>query len=295
MISEQKEKRILLLSFTAGLAFAITELIFSILSHSQSVLMDAMYDASELIFIILILFLTPLFYKPISEKHPYGFFQIESIFLIIKCSMMLTVTCSVAIEIIESILVGGGKVNELHISIFQFVLGVASIIIFFIMKNMNSSVSSPTVRAELIGWKIDILYSIGMSIAFFASMFLENTPLYFISPYFDQIMAIIVIILTIPDSIKILWGAIKDVFLFSPDEEIVNQIKDICSCIMEEINFKPVFFDITKTGRHMWISVYFKIDNDLLDTNDLKKASDKIKKEVNNIFENSTCELIIIP
>lgn len=295
MISEQKEKRILLLSFTAGLAFAVTELIFSILSHSQSVLMDAVYDASELIFIALILFLTPLFYKPISEKHPYGFFQIESIFMIIKGFMMLSVTVSVAIEIIESTLAGGGRVNELSISIFQLILGLISIFIFIIMKKMNNSVSSPTVDAELIGWKIDIFYSIGMSIAFFASMFFENTPLSFISPYFDQIMAVIVILLTIPDSIKLLWNAIKDVFLFSPDEEIVNQIKEVCTEIMKKIHFEPIFFDITKTGRHMWVSVYFKIDNDILNTNDLKITSEKIKNEIDNIFENCTCELILIP
>ena len=75
MISERKEKTILRLSFVAGLAFALVELIFAIYSHSQSALTDAVYDASELVFIALLLFLTPLFHKPVSEKHPYGYFQ----------------------------------------------------------------------------------------------------------------------------------------------------------------------------------------------------------------------------
>ena len=59
---EQLEKRILLLSFLTGVGFVIVELIYSIYSHSQSTLMDALYDASELIFIISTLFLTPLFH-----------------------------------------------------------------------------------------------------------------------------------------------------------------------------------------------------------------------------------------
>ena len=78
--------------FISGLLFAITEFIFAIYSHSQSALTDAVYDASELVFIALLLFLTPLFHKPISEKHPYGYFQVESIFVIIKNVMMLSVT-----------------------------------------------------------------------------------------------------------------------------------------------------------------------------------------------------------
>ena len=129
MIGEKKEKRILLLSFVAGLLFALAELGFAIYSHSQSALMDAVYDASELIFIALLLFLTPLFHKPISEKHPYGFFQVESVFLIIKGFMLIAVTVSVSVQVISSALSGGNPVSGTEVSAFQCVLGVASVIV----------------------------------------------------------------------------------------------------------------------------------------------------------------------
>ena len=295
MIEEKKEKQILWLSFLAGLLFAVGEFIFAIYSHSQSVLMDAVYDASELIFIALILFLTPLFHKPVSEKHPYGFYQVESIFLIIKGFMMISVTVGVSAEIIESALSGGNPINEASISVFQLFLGLISIVIFFIMKKMNKSVSSPTVDAELLGWKLDISYSIGMSFAFFAAMFIEKTPLSFMSPYFDQIIAVLVMVFMLPESIKMLWNSIKDVFLFSPDEDTVNKIKEICTEVMSESNFTPVFFDITKTGRHMWIAVYFQISDDCLKISDLKTVTDTINQKISTEFENYTCELIPKP
>lgn len=295
MLTEQKERSILLLSFISGLFFAIAEFIFSIHSHSQSVLMDAVYDASELIFIALIIFLTPLFHKPVSEKHPYGFFQIESIFIIIKVVMMLAMSLSVSVEIIESAFYGGNSVNSLQISIFQFILGIISIFIYLIMKKMNTKISSPTVESEILEWKIDIAYSIGLSIAFFLSMFLDNTPLSFISPYFDQIVAIVVMILMLPESIKLLWSAIKDIFLFSPDEDIVNNIKDICNEIMAKNDFTPTFFDITRTGRHMWVSIYFEIPGGVLNVKDLKYVNDEVNKKVNREFGNCTCELILVP
>ena len=136
--NRKKEKQILMLSFFSGLLFAVTEFIFSIVSHSQSALTDAVYDASELIFIALLLFLTPLFYKPISEKHPYGYYQIESIFIIIKGVMMLSVTMGVSAEVLDSALTGGNIVNNIQISIFQLCLGIASIIIFMLMKTHES-------------------------------------------------------------------------------------------------------------------------------------------------------------
>ena len=295
MISERKEKTILRLSFVAGLAFALAELIFAIYSHSQSALTDAVYDASELVFIALLLFLTPLFHKPVSEKHPYGYFQLESIFLIVKGVMMLSVTLGVGVEVIESALSGGNPVDDLQVSLFQLCLGVASVVIYVIMRGVNKNSSSPTVEAELLGWRLDIGYSLGMSLAFFASSFLVKTPLAFIAPYFDQIIAVLVMVFMLPESVKMLWSSVRDIFLFSPDEELVEQIKQICTESMENYAFSPVFFDITRTGRHLWVAVYFKVSSATLAVEQLKKATEEVNQKISSQLEECTCELILAP
>lgn len=283
------------MSFVAGLAFALVELIFAIYSHSQSALTDAVYDASELVFIALLLFLTPLFHKPVSEKHPYGYFQLESIFLIVKGVMMLSVTLGVVVEVIESALSGGNPVNDLQVSLFQLCLGAASVVIYIIMRRVNKNSSSPTVEAELMGWRLDIGYSLGMSLAFFASSFLVKTPLAFIAPYFDQIIAVLVMVFMLPESVKMLWSSVRDIFLFSPDEELVEQIKQICTESMEDYAFSPVFFDITRTGRHLWIAVYFKVSSATLAVEQLKKATEEVNQKISSQLEECTCELILAP
>ena len=295
MISERKEKTILRLSFAAGLAFALAELIFAIYSHSQSALTDAVYDASELVFIALLLFLTPLFHKPVSEKHPYGYFQVESIFLIVKGVMMLSVTLGVVVEVIESALSGGNPVDDLQVSLFQLCLGVASVVIYVIMRGVNKNSSSPTVEAELLGWRLDIGYSLGMSLAFFASSFLVKTPLAFIAPYFDQIIAVLVMVFMLPESVKMLWSSVRDIFLFSPDEELVEQIKQTCTESLEHYAFSPVFFDITRTGRHLWVAVYFKVSSATLAVEQLKKATEEVNQKISSQLEECTCELILAP
>lgn len=295
MITEKKEKQILMMSFFSGLLFAIAEFIFSIYSHSQSALTDAVYDASELVFIALLLFLTPLFHKPVSEKHPYGYFQLESIFVIIKGVMMLSVTMGVSMEVLDSALSGGNPVNNAQISAFQCCLGIASIIIFLIMKRLNRNLSSPTITAELLGWKMDIVYSLGMSLAFFVSLYLEQTPLAFITPYFDQIVAVIVMVFMLPESIKVLWGAIKDIFLFSPDQSCIEEVKSFCNPVLEKYQFSPVFFDITKTGRHLWVAVYFQIKTGTLKVQDLDDALQTINKKAQELYPDCTCELILVP
>ena len=295
MITEKREKLILKLSFFSGLVFAIAEFVFAIYSHSQSSLTDAVYDATELVFIALLLYLTPLFHKPISEKHPFGYFQIETVFLIIKGIMMLSVSLGVAAEILHSALSGGNPVDSAQVSLFQCALGIASILCYFTMKRGSRDLSSPTVEAELLGWKLDIVYSLGMSLAFFLSRYLELTPLAFLAPYFDQIIAVLVILFMLPENIQLLSRAFRDIFLFPPDQACVEEIRALCCPILEQYHFDPVFFDITKTGRHLWVAIYFQIQAGSLAVRELSKASQVINQTVSQEFQDCTCELILKP
>ncbi len=290
---ELLEKRILLLSFLSGVGFVIVELIYAIYSHSQSTLMDALYDASELIFIILLLFLTPLFHRPISEKHPYGFFQVESFFILIKNIMMTSVTVSVLTSVIEKLLSGGNSIDKGQVSLFQLMLGLASLIILLIMKWMSRKISSPTVKAEILGWKLDVAYSLGMSLAFFIAVQLQNTSLGFFSPYFDQIIAIVVMIFMVPETIKMLVYTFRELFLFSPEQKTVDRIKEISGKILENYSFTPVFYDISRTGRKMWVSIYFQVEMDSICVKYIQEANKSLNEKISQEFPDASCEIIL--
>lgn len=108
MNEKQKyEKIILKISLYAGMAFVVVELLMSLWSNSQAILMDAVFDAAELIVIGLSLFLTPLFYQPVSEKKPYGYSQFESVFIIVKGFMLISVTLGLITNNIQILLQGG--------------------------------------------------------------------------------------------------------------------------------------------------------------------------------------------
>lgn len=290
--NERGEKRILWLSFGAGVAFAIVEFVFSLYTHSQSVLMDAAYDSTELIVIILTLFLTPLFHKPLTEERPYGYSQLESVFIIIKGFMMLSVSLGLSVSSVQVALSGGHMVNGGLISLFQLALGAVSLVVLLIMKHWNKPLSSPTVDAEILGWKLDVAYSGGLTIAFFCSMFLDKTPLAFIAPYFDQIIAIVIVLLMLPENVRMLWRAIQDVFLFSPEESTVERIKELSAPVLAAHRLEPVFYDITRTGRRLWIDIYFDARQDLISIRALRRATDELLTAVSEEFDNCICELL---
>lgn len=290
---EQLEKRILLLSLFSGLFFVIAELVYAVYSHSQSTLTDALYDFSEMVFIVLLLFLTPLFHQPVSEKHPYGFFQLESFFLLIKNIMLISVTASVLTGVVEKLLSGGNNINKAQVALFQLVLGLISFMILMIMKYMSRKITSPTVSTEIFGWKVDVAYSLGMSLAFFVAVKLQDTSLAFLSPYFDQIIAIIIMIFMIPETIRRLVETFRELFLFSPGQDTVNRIKEVADEIMAKYSFIPVFYDIARTGRKLWVSVYFKVESETIPTKNILEADKMLNERLSGDFPNISCEVIL--
>ncbi|MEG1108513.1 MAG: cation transporter [Oscillospiraceae bacterium] len=292
MKTQKVEKRILWLSLGAGVFFVLCEFAMAIYSKSQSCLMDAAYDSSEMVVIVLTLFLTPLYHKPISEKRPFGYSQIESIFVIIKGFMLLAVTIGLSANSIGIALSGGNHVDGTLISVFQLVLGLGSLVVLLIMRHMNKHISSPTITTEIYGWKIDVFYSLGMSLAFFGSVFLKNTPLAPILPYFDQIVAVAVIFFMMPEAVKMIWRSIRDVFLFAPEQETMVKIKELCEQVLAEFDYQSTFFYVTRTGRRLWVSVYFKTAEDVLDLETLGAANEKLEQVLSAEFDDCTSELI---
>lgn len=290
---EKIEKKILLLSLLTGILFVVFEFFIAIYTTSQSVLMDAAYDASELLMIGLTLFLMPLFYRPISEKHPFGYAQVESILVIIKGFMMISVTLGLSAKAMEVVLSGGNQVDGGLISIFQFIIAIVSFVILVVMQRMNRSLSSPIITAEIYGWKIDVAYSLGMGVAFFASTFFEGTKLEFISPYFDQVIALFIILFMLPDAIKMVFRAIKDLFLFSPEKETMDNVKHICETVLKKNGLEAVFYDVTRTGRKMWVAVYFQVPEEYIEVKRINNATIDVNEALAKQYEHCICELII--
>ena len=88
MKNKKYEKIILKISLYAGMAFVVVELFMSLWSSSQAILMDAVFDAAELIVIGLSLFLTPLFISRSARKSPTAIPSLN------RCLSLSKVLCS---------------------------------------------------------------------------------------------------------------------------------------------------------------------------------------------------------
>ena len=78
------EKRVLSVSLAGSILVAALEAFMAYFLHSKTILMDFVFACFDLVMMYPFIALVPYLYKPVSEKRPYGFSQVESLFVCIK-------------------------------------------------------------------------------------------------------------------------------------------------------------------------------------------------------------------
>ena len=227
------EKSAMSLSLYGSLVFAIVEIGMAVFSGSQAVLLDAVYDSVEFFMMLPSIFLIPLLYRPSSEQHPFGYTQIETGFVVVKGAIMAAVTFGLIFNNIHLLLHGGHKVSFHTISAFELFACLLSLTVAICLYFKNKHMSSPLVNIEL-------------------------------TPYLDQIITIILSAFMLPTPIKAVITGLRDLMLWPPEAETVDDIKATVEPIIGGYGHKNLYYDIVRTGRRLWISVYITFDKDII-------------------------------
>ena len=283
---QEKEKKAISFSLIAGIILLIIGIMMSIKTDSKAMLADALYDSIDIIIVFLTLFLIKLYHTPISEKKPYGFSQLESFFLLIKTFMILALNVSIIINAVISIINGGKEIDVVTVSLFQFILFIGNLIIWLILRNINKKINSPTIKAEVVAWKFDMIYSFGMAFAFFAIQILKGTSFKDVILYFDQIVVIVSSIIMFPELFNVLKENLTSVLLFAPNKDLTGEIKKTIDKNLLNTNMEILHYDIIKTGRKIWVSIYFKSSNNMIDITQLKEITLHCLKDLNEKIGN---------
>ena len=288
----KNEKRIMNISFVGSILFMLAEGIMAYVTHSHSLLMDCIFDVTDLIMIGPFLLLVPLLYKPVTEKRPYGFSQVESLFIVIKYSGLLVVTIQLIWDNVLILFHGGREVDAGMIAVFELVVWAGCVFIYILLHHFSKRYESLTIKAEIYIWKLDIISSLGVSMAFFIQMGLQKTQWSHLASYIDPLVAIIMACLLLIEPVKMILLNLKNLVLFAPSAEIMTQIRQVAEKYMDKVYYDIEFLDVIQTGRKTWVEIYITSHNDMMNTRILHQLRNEIRAELREKFDQVYVELI---
>lgn len=162
--SQKREKSVMSVSLYGNVVFVVIELVMAIATGSQAVLLDAVYDGVEFFMLLPSVFLIPLLYRPSNEQHPFGYMQLETLFVVVKGITMAAVTFGLIFNNIHLMLHGGHIVSFHTIAGFEMFACILSVIVTIYLRIKNKNLHSPLITMELQGWQIDSVISLGMAL-----------------------------------------------------------------------------------------------------------------------------------
>ena len=251
---QKREKSAMSVSLYGNLVFVVIELVMALVTDSQAVLLDAVYDGVEFCMLLPSIFLIPLLYKPSNEEHPFGYMQIETIFVVVKGITMTAVT--------------------------------------FGLIYKNKQMESPLINMEMQGWRIDSFISLGMTVAFLLPILIPFNWFQHIVPYLDQLITIVLSLVMIPTPIHTVITGIRDLMLIPPEEETIDDIKETIEPIIGVYGHKNLYYDIVRTGRKLWISVYISFEKDIVSLSKFKQLQDQCIKALASKYSDFYFELL---
>lgn len=262
-------------SLYGNLVFVVIELVMALVTDSQAVLLDAVYDGVEFCMLLPSIFLIPLLYKPSNEEHPFGYMQIETIFVVVKGITMTAVTFGLIFNNINLMLHGGHIVSFHTVAGFELFACILGIIVTVYLYYKNKQMESPLINMEMQGWRIDSFISLGMTVAFLLPMLIPFDWFQHIVPYLDQLITIVLSLVMIPTPIHTVITGIRDLMLIPPEEETIEDIKATVEPIIGIYGHKNLYYDIVRTGRKLWVSVYITFDKDIVSLSKFKSLQDE--------------------
>ncbi len=286
------EKKILNLSLTGSIIFLLAEIFFAIYTGSKAVLMDCVYDIADLVMIGPFIVLVPLLYKPMTERKPYGFAQVESLFVLIKYCILLGVDVVLVLNCVKTILSGGNEVDANVLAVFELAVSAGCVLMYLVLHRFQKKYSSPSIKAELFIWKLDALSTLGVGCAFVLNLILMRTSLSFICPYVDPGIAIILAIVLIKEPIEMIFDSLRSLVLFAPDSEIKEKIEEISRAALSAEGCEITAIEVIKTGRKIWAEIYFLPAGNTIDLVRLKELDRRINDTAKAEFDSVYIDLL---
>jgi len=286
---KNQEQTGLKISVTGALLFAVLGLSFALITNSQAVLLDGSFNLISALMAIFAMRITNLLEVPMSDRLPVGYVALEPFYVLIKGLILFVLTFFVVISNIIIMLRGGNNLKLGTLVIYVGCAVVGNFIVYLIINRKQKQVNSPLLAIESENWLVNALISSGIGISFLLVLLFKDGILKPLIPFIDQIVVILVGVLTIGVPVKAIRNGMRELLLVGPDQFIINNIREYLGNNLDKNVVKAWNTSVLKTGRKFWITVFVdpidkKINSDFSD-NLKKKIEFAVNKEypVNNI------------
>lgn len=249
------ERNALMISLLGALVMTGLGVGFFVLTRSEAILLDAVFNTVTFAMSVLTLRVAALIHGPDSERFPFGYFSFEVMVNTIKGAIILVISVGAAASAIHSI-IGGGRELELGFASVYAILATAiSSIVFLVLRKRARVLHSLLVDLDAFNWRVNALISAAVAAAFIVAFVLQDTPWSAVAVYVDPVLVLLLVLGIMKFPIDIVRHGVFQLLLAVPDPELQAKCSAQLDTVLHRPSYKRVSVRMSQVGRLLYIQV----------------------------------------
>lgn len=287
------EKNGILVSLYGALFLSILGISFSFITGSQAVLLDGIFNCISVFTAWFALKISKIMDEPFSERMPAGYVAFEPFYILVKGLIVFGLSATVLVASVLTLLSGGNELKLGVVLIYVAIASVTNIVIYIVVKNKANKSDSPMLTVEKENLLINMLVTLSIAASFILVMLMKDGVLKPYTIYIDQIIVIIVVLISLPVPFKAIRAGFKELMLFGVDQSLYNKVKSTINPSLSQIPDENQKLFILKTGRKYWISLFLKPTTPTIKSSLADELKESIQGQLENEFPINNVDVII--
>ena len=280
-----KEQFALLYSIIGAVIMTALGISFALMTKSDAILLDALFNLITLIMSILTLKVAQLIKQGSSTKFQFGYFSFEAMLNMAKGSIILAICLIAGIDSLQVIFNGGKPLNIVLASTYAVTATFICFLTTFILRKYKKQFHSPLIELESFYWLVNGLISAGVAVTFLMAYLIQSTKWKFIIPYLDPSIVIFLILLIIKIPIEIIRDSFNQLLGAAPQPDLEQKLKTELTSLLAEHNVKVSNSQMMLSGRLLYIKLQIKF------TDSFELSSNKTLPKLQSLVEASASRL----
>ncbi|WP_295720172.1 cation diffusion facilitator family transporter [uncultured Halovibrio sp.] len=247
----------LMLSAGMALFLGVTGLVLSVITGSQVILLDGLFNLIYSVMAFLSVRVARLLAMPDNEKYPFGHAYFESLVNAAKGLLILGISLLALGDSVLVLLSGGREIVAGLAILYSVIATTSSIMTFVLLRRARRHTTSPLVEADFANWWINTVISASVLLAFCLIPLAEAVGFSVITPYVDPLMvATVVVLFCLSTPFRMASDAIKELLNRAPPKHVRQPVHDVVEAVVEEWGAQDFSLRMVRPGRTLYLLVH---------------------------------------
>ncbi|GHB07865.1 cation diffusion facilitator family transporter [Salinicola rhizosphaerae] len=243
----------------AGVIGAVA-LTVSVLSGSQAILLDGLFNAIYAVVGIFTLRVGRMVVAPDDDTYPFGYAYFESLVNAVKGLLMLGVSVLALYNAGVTLASGGSAISAGLSIVYAFAATLGCAATALVLRRVRDRLASPLVDADIENWQVNALISASVLLAFCLIPVARWVGWDPVVPYVDSLLVIVVVLLCLGVPVRMARRALRELLNRAPAAALADPVRASIEATLAPLSPVAVHVRMVRPGRLLYVTVHVVIE-----------------------------------